>query len=381
MKTYMKTLLALAVLFTSAALKPAFAQQNSGLVQKPLVAVVAFDTRGYPLNQMQMIQHLNNELVRIGYYEVLDKYDIEYIARKDTLVLEDCFSKPCMLEVGRKLGVAKMLTGSITQMGEKIVVSLRLLDVTSGTFEKAHVREFLQIKGNEFMMVRVTLNEMYGLPNDADLVNKLTLKSEYESSVNNPYKLKLRADGPRMGMVMYTGLNAEIMKAPTGKGGFDGQPYMFQFGYQFERQYLNEGNFQALFEFIPMLTGLDQGRAIPSFTFLNGLRNNKNGWEFAFGPSVSFARVAKGFYDSADNWHLSSELQDYTATPKPDLVSRLDSRGEVNMSASFVFAAGKTFKSGRLNLPVNFFFIPSNNGARLGLSIGWNGKDRYSIDN
>lgn len=370
----------LSLLFSINGMQQAFAQQG-GLTQKPIAAVVDFDTRGYPMNQLQMIQHLNNELIRIGFYEVLDKYDIEYLARRDTLKLEGCFSKACLVMVGQKLHASKLLTGSISQMSEKIVITLRLLDVQTGTFEKMHVKEFLLIKGNEFMMVRVTLNEMFGLPNDPDIVNKLTLKSEYESSINNPYKLKLRADGPRMGMMMYTGLNADIIKAPESRGGFNGQPYMFQFGYQFERQYLNEGNFQALFEFIPMLSGLDQGRAIPSFTFLNGLRNNHNGWEFAFGPSVSFVKVAVGFYDSSNNWHLRSALAAHPGFSESDLVNRLDSRGNIDINAAFVFAAGKTFKSGRLNLPVNFFFVPSTNGARMGLSIGWNGKDRYSIDN
>jgi hypothetical protein len=33
-----------------------------------------------------------------------------------------------------------------------------------------------------------------------------------------------------------------------------------------------------------------------------------------------------------------------------------------------------------MNIPLNFFFIPSNNGARFGLSFGWNGKDRYELN-
>ena len=61
------------------------------------------------------------------------------------------------------------------------------------------------------------------------------------------------------------------MQAKKNVGGFDAYPAMFQFGYQFEKQYLNEGNFQALFEFIPMISGLEQNTFIPSFTLMNGL--------------------------------------------------------------------------------------------------------------
>jgi hypothetical protein len=53
---------------------------------------------------------------------------------------------------------------------------------------------------------------------------------------------------------------------------------MFMFGYQFEKQYLNEGNLQALFEFIPSVTGVDQGLFLPNILFLHGLRHNRSGW-------------------------------------------------------------------------------------------------------
>jgi len=33
----------------------------------------------------------------------------------------------------------------------------------------------------------------------------------------------------------------------------------FNLAISLSKQYLNEGNFQALFEFIPMVSGLDQG--------------------------------------------------------------------------------------------------------------------------
>jgi len=154
---------------------------------------------------------------------------------------------------------------------------------------------------------------------------------------------------------------------------------MFQFGYQFEKQYLNEGNFQALFEFIPMVTGLDQGLFIPSLTLMNGLRNNKNGWEFAFGPTVSLVSKARGFYAPDNgNWTLANDS--ITVPAGVAVIDRLDSRGEVAYQPGFVFAFGKTFKSGRLNIPVNGYLIPNKDGMRFGLSVGFNARDRYALN-
>jgi len=365
---------------------------------KPSIAVVDFDSRAHQMNQQQVIQYLINELIRIGQYEVMDKYDIEYLAKRDTLKLNGCFSKICLQDIGKRLKVDKMITGSISELGNNIAVTFRLLDVNKGVFEKMKTREFLLIQGNDFQMIRIVLNELFDIPNDKEMVDKLTKVSELDNAINNPYELRLQNDGPRMGGVFLTGVGAAVLKASENKGGYGGgygsTAAMFQFGYQFEKQYLNEGNFQALFEFVPMVTGLDQGRFIPSINFLNGIRNNTTGWEFAFGPNFSVGNYAEGYWvgtsatDPEGTFHMlgSDEAKAYEASYKsthggalPAATERPDSRGNTTITTGFLFAAGKTFRSGKLNLPINVFFMPSTYGMRWGVSVGWNGKDRRTL--
>ncbi|MDP2175741.1 MAG: hypothetical protein Q8K70_07500 [Bacteroidota bacterium] len=359
------------------------AQKNDDKPQKEDIAVLDFDTRGYNFNQQQAIQFLINELIRIGQYEVMDNYEIEYISKKENITTTGCFSKTCLSEMGVYFKTDKMFTGSLQLLGDRVNVTLRLFDVKTGSFEKTLVKDFLNISGNELMMIKITINEMFNIPNDENTVKKLTMKSEFDNTVNNPYKLILKSDGPRIGLVGFSGVAAEVIQNKPNEGGYGSYPMMFQFGYQFEKQYLNEGNFQALIEFIPTITGLDQGRVIPSISFLNGLRNNVNGWEFAFGPTFNLTKMAKGFYENDANgnekWYLESD-RDLFPNKELSIVSRPDSRGNVYATAGFLFAFGKTFKSGKMNIPLNFFFIPSNNGARFGLSFGWNGKDRYELN-
>jgi len=351
---------------------------------KPSIAVIDFDSRAHAMNQQQVIQFISNELIRVGQYEVMDKYDLEYYAKKDTIKLSGCFAKACLQEVGKKLKVKKLITGSIAELGSSLAVTFRILDVEKGIFEKMSTREFLLIQGNEFPMLRIVLNEMFGLPNDQDIVNKLTKKSELDNAINNPYELRLQNDGPRMGMVFLTGYGAKVLTNPEVKGGYAGGygnvATLFQFGYQFEKQYLNEGNFQALFEFVPMITGLDQGRFIPSINFLNGIRNNMNGWEFAFGPNFSLGKYAMGYDDGNGNFVIKAttgkSLEDEAKANNKTVIELPDSRGSTQISTGFLFALGKTFRSGKLNLPVNLFFIPSTTGLRYGISVGWNGKAR-----
>lgn len=322
-----------------------------------------------------------NELMRVDQHEVMDRYDIEYISKRDSISLGGCFSKICLGEIGQRLKVDAMLTGSISQLGDNINITIRVLDVKTGVFTSGVIKEFLVIPGSELQMIRICMNELFKLPNDQDIIKKLTLRSDFDNTVNNPYTLRLRSDGPRMGMTYATGFLGDMLQKQENVGGYGGQPYMFQFGYQFEKQYLNEGNFQALFEFIPMITGLDQGRFIPSVTLLNGIRNNTNGWEFAFGPTFALGKFADGYIAANDEFVIRSKsglsLDEEAKNAGKSVENRPDSRGNTEISYGFLLAAGKTIKSGKLNIPVNVFVVPGRNGLRFGLSMGWNGKSRY----
>lgn len=141
---------------------------------------------------------------------------------------------------------------------------------------------------------------------------------------------------------------------------------------------------QALIEFIPLVTGLDQGLFIPSITFMNGFRHSKTGWEFAFGPYISVKKVISGYFDESNNWHLPNEWHTeenmneegrYIDNPN-ETVENYDARGRLRGSYGFTFAAGKTFTSGHLNIPVNLYLTPAKDGFHLGASFGFNSKNK-----
>jgi hypothetical protein len=222
-------------------------------------------------------------------------------------------------------------------------------------------------------MISICVNEMIGIENDPLIVKSLSNKESYESAVNNPYYQTLSLSGPRMGYTFFTGEMASVIQAPKNQGGYDGLPAFFQMGYQFEKQYLNEGKWQALFEFIPLVSGLDQGLFVPSFTVMNGIRSNKNGLEFAVGPSVNLSREAT-FYNVDGRWLRPSEFDplDNINTNGLESKSVMDSRGIVALKSYVVLAAGYSLKSGKLNIPINVFVIPSKTSTRYGFSFGFN---------
>ena len=177
-----------------------------------------------------------------------------------------------------------------------------------------------------------------------------------------------------MGYTFFTGEGAKVIRAKKSDGGYDRNPAFFQMGYQFEKQYLNEGNIQALFEFVPMISGLDQGLFIPSLSVFNGIRNNKNGLEFAVGPSVNLTKEYNKYIYQDKYYHLDELREEYPLVNENDLEReyKADSRGENRLKSYIVLAAGYSFKSGKLNIPVNAYVVPSKDNLRFGLSVGFN---------
>ena len=95
-------------------------------------------------------------------------------------------------------------------------------------------------------------------------------------------------------------------------------PLIAQFGWQFEKQFMNAGNTAGIVELIPLIGGFEQGLFLPSFSTLVGIRN-ANGFELAVGPNLSLSGVG------------------------------------------MVLGAGFNLKSGNINFPINIAYVPSVN--------------------
>jgi hypothetical protein len=137
--------------------------------------------------------------------------------------------------------------------------------------------------------------------------------------------------GPRLGVTFLSdGVRGKLhddIRADVG-------PVITQFGWQKEKRFLSSPTgFTGVTEFVFLLGGMDQGVVLPSFNWLVGARTAK-GVEFAVGPNLTPAGVA--------------------------------------MAA----AAGITFRTGNLNIPVNIAVVPSKSGMRVSLLAGFNARNR-----
>jgi len=164
-------------------------------------------------------------------------------------------------------------------------------------------------------------------------VTLLSVAPSFAQSMATPPPIVHTVDlsGPRFGM---TFLSEGIIKELHDKHNIDLQPTITQFGWQFERQFLTkESGLTAVSEYVVLLGGLDQGVAIPSLSWLVGMRT-RGGAEFGVGPNITPAGVG------------------------------------------LVIAVGVSYRVGAMNIPVNFALVPSKYGQRISVLTGFNMRNR-----
>ena len=159
----------------------------------------------------------------------------------------------------------------------------------------------------------------------------LALSSPALSQIVPPEAREVSLAGPRFGG---TFLSDGIVTTLRKIDHINVAPVITQFGWQFEKQFYSSPNGpSAVTEAVVLFGGLEQGYALPSLSWLVGVRS-KQGTEFGVGPNITPVGVA------------------------------------------LVLAAGKTFRAGVLNVPVNVAVVPSKSGVRVSMLTGFSVRRR-----
>jgi hypothetical protein len=366
-----------------------FAQGNSS------IAVANPNVDGLYATPDMCAKMIRLELSKLNKYSVYDVFDMQEIYDQDESY-KTCLSKTCLVEFGGKLGVDYMITGSYDLLGNKIAISLKMIDVKNNSVYKSGLKEFTNQEKELQRMTEVLIKEMLDIPAGKELVEQLRFDNDIITKSNVG---KVSNSGPRVGLGIMTGSFYEYAMRSEQQGGLDIFPAVSMIGYQLEAQYVGTNNFSALAEFILNVSGLEQGQFLPTLSILNGFRFGDAGWEFAFGPGFTLSRTLRGSFDSNNNWESESEWNNYWSSEfdydetssisynqqviahgnDPVNVAKLagmedwmHNDGAVRVSTMFLMAFGRTFKAGALNIPVNIFYSSRKGGGIAGVNVGFN---------
>jgi len=342
---------------------------NANAQAKKKIAIISIDTKELSIDAKAICNMVQLELEKTNVYEVQDRYDVSDLIKKNGIDINASYGKNSLVSIGKTLNVDYMLTGSIEKFGDKLIFIFRIIDVQNNSIEKTNVTEYINQQEQIQIMIRLSINNLLGIENDKLLTDLLV---NFDQPITSN-KTTLKLNGPRVGAFITFGNMAKRMTSPKDVGGFDMFPVNSMIGYQFEKQYLGSGDFQALVEFIPAINSLESGVVIPSLTGMLGFRFNKSGIEFGLGPTFRLVKQADGFYENGV-WRLRDN-NDSTQI-SISYIKEIDSRGEFGLSTGMIFAFGKTFKSGYLNMPINIYCSPRKDDTVIGMTIGFNVANR-----
>jgi TolB-like protein len=89
---------------------------------------------------------LINELQKTGSFQMMERSQMDQILKEQGFQQSGaCDAGQCAIEMGRLLGIQRMLTGSIGRLGDTYVLSTRMVDVKTGAILKSTSRN---VKGS-----------------------------------------------------------------------------------------------------------------------------------------------------------------------------------------------------------------------------------------
>lgn len=336
--------------------------------QTPSMSIGGIEVKGINANKDVIRTVIYKSLVTSKKYVVNDRFDV---AEKVGIEkLNACMGKDCLIEVGKLLNSDFAMSISYDGLGDRILISLKIVDVKSQNIVKNEIGQFENQINEINRMTDIMIYKVLEVPVNENVDKMLAYK---DSPALSSGPGKMNNSGPRIGFALAMGKNGDYFTRNEKQGGMGSYPLLFNIGYQLEAQYVGTENFSGLFEFIFNVGGLDQGLFIPSLSILHGARFGKNSWEIAIGPSLSVKTLA-----NVTNYNgalmTESELRK-DGVQNPELLSYFktpDSRGASYFSSSFMLGIGRTFHSGAINIPVNAYASLNKYGTSIGLSMGMN---------
>jgi len=90
---------------------------------------------------------LREELVNTKVYRVVERSNMELILNEHKFQMSGCTSEECAVQLGQLLNVQKVITGSVSTLGKKYYISIRLIDVEKGEILLADSAETDSLEG------------------------------------------------------------------------------------------------------------------------------------------------------------------------------------------------------------------------------------------
>ncbi len=106
--------------------------------QQTFLAVHDFEGKGVSgVEASALTDRLRTEIISMGQVSVVERAEMDEILREQGYQQTGCFTSECMVEVGKLIGAEKIVSGSISKVGNTFSVNARLINVETGEIENS----------------------------------------------------------------------------------------------------------------------------------------------------------------------------------------------------------------------------------------------------
>ena len=117
-----------------------FSYAKTPLQEPNFIAVVDFTGNNVSVGDCRALtDRLRTELFNTKYFKVIEREMMEQILVEQGFQQSGCTTNECMVEVGKLIGVEKIIGGSISQVGNIFSISSRIVNVETGEIENTAV--------------------------------------------------------------------------------------------------------------------------------------------------------------------------------------------------------------------------------------------------
>ena len=113
--------------------------QNENL---PSIAVANPNVNAVAVKPESAAKMMRLELIKINKHKVYDEFDMADVLKAKEEFRTMCYGQNCLAKLGAELKVDFIMCGSIDGLGNKIAVTIKIVDVKNQVIYKSNVREF-----------------------------------------------------------------------------------------------------------------------------------------------------------------------------------------------------------------------------------------------
>ncbi len=106
----------------------------AGMEKRPLVAISPLQAKKVDPDEVDLISEaLAGELQNTGAFRVMERSQMDRVLKEQGFQSSGlCDGNECAVEVGKVLGIDRMVVGSIGKIGSMYIINVRMVDVSTG---------------------------------------------------------------------------------------------------------------------------------------------------------------------------------------------------------------------------------------------------------